>query len=256
MTEEVKKEPTIDAKEPIVPQYSEDESKAIEQGWRPKEEFEGDPSEFRSAKEFLERGEIFKQIHTLKRQNKVLQDGQVAMRQHYDRVAQDSYKKAMEDLRAERKEALREGDAEKVDIIEEKIEKVQATKPAPVQTPQGPNPAFVEWVEKNSWYETDEDLHDFADAQAIIFLNKNPGSSPDSVFKHVEKKIKDTFASKFQGKRAAPDPVTRVEGRDKPRSRVDNMELSEDEAKAMRSLVKAGHMTEAEYRADLKKIRG
>jgi len=41
------------------------EAAAREQGWKPKEEFEGDEGKWRPAKEFVERGELFGKIDTL-----------------------------------------------------------------------------------------------------------------------------------------------------------------------------------------------
>ena len=44
------------------PQVDPYEEAARKEGWRPKEEFEGDPEKWRPAKEFVERGELFGKI--------------------------------------------------------------------------------------------------------------------------------------------------------------------------------------------------
>jgi len=41
------------------------ESEAREQGWKPQDEYEGDPNKWRPAKEFVERGELFGKIDSL-----------------------------------------------------------------------------------------------------------------------------------------------------------------------------------------------
>ena len=50
------------------PQYTEVELKAIDQGWVPKDKFEGGEDDFIDAKEFLRRGELFAKIDTQKRE--------------------------------------------------------------------------------------------------------------------------------------------------------------------------------------------
>ena len=77
MTEEVKEEKVVE--EPVeeivdeTPEYSSAEQAAMEQGWLPKEDWEEagrDPDEWRSAREFNDRGEFFKTIHQQKREMK------------------------------------------------------------------------------------------------------------------------------------------------------------------------------------------
>ena len=43
-------------------QFDEYEQRASAEGWVPKEEWTGDPAQWRPAKEFLDRGELFKKI--------------------------------------------------------------------------------------------------------------------------------------------------------------------------------------------------
>ena len=61
MTEEiidapVVQEPKVESTPPVENNY---EAEAREQGWKPKEGYEGDPEKWRPAKEFVERGELF-----------------------------------------------------------------------------------------------------------------------------------------------------------------------------------------------------
>ena len=51
-----------DDKQTTTPDVDPYESEAREQGWKPKEEYEGDPEKWRPAKEFVERGELFGKI--------------------------------------------------------------------------------------------------------------------------------------------------------------------------------------------------
>jgi hypothetical protein len=44
------------------PVLTEIEQRASSRGWVPKDEWDGDPEEWRPAKEFIDRGELFKKI--------------------------------------------------------------------------------------------------------------------------------------------------------------------------------------------------
>ena len=44
------------------PQVDSYEDEARNQGWKPKDEYEGDPTKWRPAKDFVERGELFGKI--------------------------------------------------------------------------------------------------------------------------------------------------------------------------------------------------
>ena len=53
----------IEPQEPQEPIASDPyELEAREQGWKPQDEYEGDPNKWRPAKEFVERGELFGKI--------------------------------------------------------------------------------------------------------------------------------------------------------------------------------------------------
>jgi hypothetical protein len=66
-----------------------------------------------------------------------------------------------------------------------------------VKVPQGPSDEYLEWIVDNKWYESDEEMHDFADSAALAYVRKN-GQTPDKViFNHVEKQIKKAFPEKF-----------------------------------------------------------
>lgn len=60
-------------------QYSDIEVKAIEMGWNP-EGVEGKRN--LSAEEFVDRKELYDSIHSLKKQNKRLEEGYEALRKH------------------------------------------------------------------------------------------------------------------------------------------------------------------------------
>lgn len=263
MSESKEGEVVIEKEVAQEPLYTEVEKQAIEMGWKPKEQWAeegGNVDEHRSAREFVDRGELYKSLHSLKRELRAEKEARTALQFHHKRVYETAYNKAVNDLKLQKRQAIRNDDLEAVEAIEERIEDVQREFEEVRKADQvmekanvDPSPEFAAWTARNSWYETDEELREFADAQGIIYVNKNPGVDPNVVLKHVEAKVKSHFKEKFGGRTAAPNPVVAPRRNAKVASEV---ELTEDEQRVMRALVKSNTMTEVEYKAEIKKLRG
>lgn len=261
--EETKKEEVVESQEP---QYSDVEVQAMEQGWLPKDQWEAsgkDASEWRSAKEFKERGEFFSTIHSLKRENRTLSQGLDSLKKHHQYIFDQAYRKAQADLKKERREAIRNEDFNRLDEIETELETLQTDhvkqtqELTKVEVQPREAPELAQFVARNAWYQTDPELRDEADAIGMIYANRHPGSSPSVILEHVEKTIKQRHADKFGTKRTAPNAVTSVDRtRSSTRKSEPAYQLDETEQQIMSSLVRSGVMTEAEYIADLKKIKG
>lgn len=261
LNEEVSHEDNEVITEPTdnTPQYSDLELKALEEGWRPKDEWEGDPDQWIDAGEYVRRGPLFEKIDSLNRQakenNKVIK----ALQEHLEKVRQGEYKAHLEALRLEKKEALEEGDADRLIEIDEKIAEAKATekieKLEAKQEASQPDPRFVAWVNKNPWYINDQELQSFADEVGIIYKNRNPDTDPTDVLEYVSKRVQKEYPDKFKNERKARPNI--VEGSGAPTTKKkDTFELSDEERKAMHIIVRTGALTEAEYIADLKKIKG
>lgn len=241
------------------PQLSEIEQRAIEQGWRPKEQFEGDPTAFIDAPEFVRRGELFSKIEHQSKELKAVKAALDALKSHHSRVKEVEYNRALKTLDEARKQALVDGETERFFALEEKIEEVKAEKAeyddnlkSVDTTPvRDINPEFTAWVDKNSWYESSKPMRAYADKLGIELAQE--GHSPSEVLKLVEREIKKEFAHKFQNQKATRPQAVEASGRSG--TKPDSFAMSEDERKIMRRFVQTGVMTEAEYIADLKKTR-
>ena len=94
MAEEVKQEQVVEKTPEQVkeePQYTEIQLKAIDQGWIPKEEFDGDPEAFIDAAEFVRRGELFEKIEKQSKQLKAVREALEAFRIHHSKVKENEY---------------------------------------------------------------------------------------------------------------------------------------------------------------------
>jgi hypothetical protein len=240
--------------QPEPKQFTDIEQRAADQGWRPKDEWEGDPEEWRSAKEFLDRGEFFKKIEDQNRTIKELRKTQADFAKHYERMRKTEYERALETLKAQKKAALQEQDVDAVVEIDDRIEQVREAA-RNIEVPQVPdvqpelNPLFVAWKERNGWYETNQAMRAYADR-----LGTQLTGSPAEILAEVEKQVKKEFAHKFENPRRNSD--SQVEGgTNKGPSKKETFQLTEDERRAMRRFVNQGIITEEQYIKDLKEAK-
>lgn len=238
-------------------QYSEIELKAIDQGWIPKEEFDGDPSEFIDAPEFVRRGELFEKIERQSREIKQVRAALEAFKVHHSKVKEAEYERALKALQDARKQAFVDGEHERAFALEEKIDEIKQEKAeivknaAPVETDTGYTEEFQEWVGRNNWYETNQNMRDMAD-QIGLRLAKS-GMSPSKVLVEVEKEIRKEFAHRFTNQRQERAPA--VESSTRSNAQRKEVSLSADEREIMRKIVSTGVMTEEQYLKELKSVR-
>lgn len=142
------------------------EERAMAGGWRPEHEWEGDPDEWVSAKEFNFRGELMQRISQLGRKVGELETAKDKLSkvvQNSDRVTQrmveQAAKQAKAELKAQLREARRAEDDDAVDEIEDRLDelreaqaevKAAAKEPDPAE-PQAPNPASMT-PQQSAWY--------------------------------------------------------------------------------------------------------
>lgn len=241
------------------PKLTAAEEKAMEQGWVPQEEWEGDPEQWRPAKEFLDRGELFKKIEdqnrTIKEFKKALED----LKGHHAKTRDTEYKRALDTLKAQKVQAIEEGDAQSVVKIDDQIDLVkeeqrklatQAYEPAVQEL----NPEFVAWTERNRWYERDDSMKLFADALGQRLAAA--GKSPSAVLAEVERQVREEFPHKF--KNPNRDKPGAVEGSVSKGGKAggSTIQLSDDERRVMQRFVRTGVMTEKQYIDELKRVKG
>jgi hypothetical protein len=247
-------------KVPVQSEPSESEVTALEKGWRPKEEYEGDPKKWVDADEFLRRGELFEKIDLMGRELRDTKKTLRMLQTHHDTVRETEFQRAIQELKLEKKQAYEEGDHEKVVELDDKlldirIEQKNETAAAHQQSNQ-PDPRFVSWVNKNQWYAKDEELRAFSDEVGVSHAKSYPDKSPEEVLQYVETRVRKAFPDKFNNlRRTAPGAVL-AGGKAGSAGKKEEYALSEDEHKIMMNFVRQGVMTKEKYIEDLKKIKG
>jgi len=195
-------------------EFTEAEQLAYSQGWRPQEEWKGDPNRWVSANEFLFRGELMERIQ---KQTKVINDMKSSQEdlkkalkvlgEHNSQIAEKEYNRALASLKKQRRDAMREDDFETVDEIEERMDELKDAKRDAVviegeaeevkeeekQEERQVNPEVEKWVNDNaSWYNTDPIMQGAADRIFMGYINDNPGD-----FKGALTKVDEVMHARF-----------------------------------------------------------
>lgn len=242
------------------PELSPIEQKAMEQGWVPQDQWEGDPEQWRPAKEFVDRGELFKKIDEVKRENKQLRQGLEALSSHHAKVKETEYKRALETLKLEKRDALAEGEYDRVLEIDDKIaetrEEMKAAKEEPKQAQSQPDPKFVAWLDKNPWYSNNRAMKAVADEVTRELLERGV-RDPDTILSEVEKEVKKEFATKFTNPNRSKPSAVDGGGTNKGSSKSDDVEMSEADKQVMhRILSVTPGLTKAKYLEEYKGYKG
>lgn len=242
------------------PKLSAAEVQAMEQGWVPKEQWEGDPDQWRPAREFLDRGELFRKIED---QNRTIKDFKKALndlQKHHQSVRETEYKRAIEALKHQKKIALNDGDADTVVEIDDQIDLVKREQDKLRQEPvkqeaEELNPEFAAWVDKNKWYNSDEGMRGYADGIGRTLAKR--GMSPAEVLKEVEKQVRENFPNKFRNPNR--DKPGNVEGSSNQSGGKagNSFQLSEDERRVMQRFIRTiPGFSEKQYIEELKRVKG
>lgn len=256
--EEIKDKPVEKVEEVVV--MSPTETSARDAGWVSEEEWveQGKAADdWVSAKEFVRVGDIYKSLHQNKRELKQTQAQLDALRRHNTYIFEKAYQTAKDDLRKEKRQAIREGDLEKLEDIETQMEELVDTHVKEKETiqaqPQVQNQEFDQFINRNTWYSDNPEMRTRADFEGWKYLNA--GGDRADLFTHVEKEVRKAYPDKFGVRRAAPNAIVSGDKTLKA-GRTATFELDEMETQIMDSLVSSGEMTKAEYIASLKKAKG
>lgn len=238
---------------------------ARESGWISKEEWVAsgkNPDDWRSAKDFVERGELFDEIHKLKDNNKKTSAAFKALVEHHKKVYENAMKDALAKLKAAKKEALENHEIDRVMELDEEIEQVKERKFDMPEVevddvPKGPTPTFKAWHKVNKWYELegDDEASRYADTIGIQFRTKNPNATERELLEHVEARVAKRFPEVFENPASKEKSPVNPKGDGK--SKTDTFKLTAEEERACQMFLDQGvFKNKQEYIEEVKKIRG
>lgn len=222
------------------------EDLAARQGWKPQDQWQGDPNRWKPAQQFYEDG--MNHLPMLQAKNKRLEErlnqvqstlGQLVQNANEERAQmrdaleqeKDSKRVLLTQLAADKARAISDADGVKVVGIETQMEGVKqeiasidhksralASTGGAVINPNDPRvqAAFQQWALQNAtWYGRDIEATTFANSLAQVKQNMTPGVSVDDVLEYVNIKIQEKYPEYFDngnasnGTPASPEPVTR-----------------------------------------------
>lgn len=255
------------------------EKEAMEQGWRPKEEFDPEKTgkRFVGADEYLDRKSFFdkiaaqkKEIEQARHQAQSVQKELERVRESVKRVEERSYQKALEDLNAQREAAVTENRVQDWHTIEAKMVKVHQemadlNKPVVVEetkaeaTPFTPTTEQSEFLERNrAWftpnsYENNKMINRSLEIEQFLH-QRRPDLSEGQRLQIIEEDIRKEFPHRFENpKREESSPVTTDSDRALAGSKQSLSSLLDDEQKEMgKKMINQGAYSNLdEYAKDL-----
>lgn len=245
------------------PEYTKIELEAMEMGWRPKEEFNGEEDDFIDAKEFVRRKPLFDKIDSTTRELKQFKKAFDALKSHYTGVHEAAYNQALANLKATRKQAITDGDGDTFDRVDQEIKRVESAAEnlkTAIDVPEAPEPQvapqFVAWTNRNPWYNSVGYMRNFADdlGQKLAAT----GLDPLTILKQVETAVKKEFPDKFRNSNKDDAPDIESSGRKSSGGKKDDFKLDAQEERIFQTLHKSDPktFTREKYIADLKAVKG
>lgn len=199
-----------------VPEVNDIEADARADGWAPKEEWRGDPARWRTAEEFIERGQNIRDTNARLREENETQTASIAKLQstvsefagHMEKVEQGAYERAVKDLQTAQREAVDEMDTGKFDRLANEINNLEP--PKPIEAPSTEDPVFTAWKGENSWYDSDIEMGAFADSISTRVSARMGGAVGRSHMDAVAQEVRKKFPQNFENPRRQNAP--QVEG--------------------------------------------
>lgn len=209
--------------------HDDTETRARAMGWVPKEEFRGPEDKWRSAEEFVKRGE--EDLPILRERNRDLSRKVASMEADFadklsrlERMTATAIQRQRQDLEAQYEAALRSaaasGDVDRYDQL--RRDKVQAVNHFDTQVHQQRQPqvqqqvaqAVDAWIASNPWYQRDRMLGSVAEQALTMFQNdpERVGVPLEENLKEVTRYVQGKFPEKFGITPRAPARPASVEG--------------------------------------------
>lgn len=212
--------------EAVVPKPNIDYEKSAKiMGWRPKEEFNGDPDKWVPADQFVENS--LTNSHMMAERLKFLTDRWEKMERQNSQVStkldealgtvntmttmvrsaeERAYKRAKAELEQQRRAAVETGDTAAFDRADRQLQELtpppEPPKPAPAPVAQpaaqtGLDPAVEAFFQRNRWYKQDHAMTGLADGTYLQSKQDNPHWSEEQHLQAVESRVRSLFPAKF-----------------------------------------------------------
>ena len=242
-----------------------DEAKAREKGWRPKEEFAGNPDDWVDAKEFVRRQPLYDRLNTQSKEVKRLQKTLEAVVKYQKDQEAKIREKVIAELESKKREAVKYADETAFDAAEAELKRVQEEKgfeldentgdeePPPPAQPE--IPTFVtEFAKTNPWFETDQ-------AMTAVMVDRTrslvaSGVTLEKAISQAKEYVKSEFPHKFSNpKKDRPSAVmSGSRAGDAGKGKISESDLTPEQKDVMHFYIRTGTMTKAEFLKSLETV--
>lgn len=204
----------------------EEQARAL--GWKPEDEFEGNPGKWTDAESFLElhsknNGALRKALASQAKQLEALQKQMQGMDAAHKKIFDMQIKKQKEEfdqqvafLKLQKREALRAGEHETAADIDEQIDTLRERGPELPDVPGTPqsnadpkgnwreNTVLAAWADRNPWFDKDTELTAFAGGTGQALRANNPTMPFPDLLEEVTRLTRKAFPEKFSAGRRNP----------------------------------------------------
>ena len=230
---------------------------ASEKGWKPFSEYEGNPSGWVDAAEFVKREPLFDKIKNQSKELREMRKTVDAMSTHFQKNVEAEVQKRLQVLDEKRDEAIELGDKAAVKEIDKEI-RIEQQNIQQQQNAPKIDPLITEFVDKNAWFNSNESMREFALAYNKSFLLKHPNDLKESLDKTLAA-VKKAFPEEFTAVNPRRESVGAVEegsgGKSPEKGKYTMNRLSEDQRRVYDQMVKRnGILSHDEFFKDLDAI--
>ena len=183
------------------------EAEAEAYGWVPKDQFKGDPDKWRPAEEFVRRGEeilpiVRKQNEKLQAKLSELEETNKNMSRMFEKTTariKAEYEAKIVSLKAEKKEAIKEGNAERVEEIEAQIDTLkEEAKPDAAPSARTIDELTRDFAKVNAWFIEEPDMAEYAQKVSVSNAALNEDISFEDNMKFVLSAVRKKFPGYFK----------------------------------------------------------
>lgn len=235
------------------------EKEAKREGWRPQEDWSGDPEQWVDAKTFVERGEniagiLKKRLEGVETRLNKAENANKQFGKYHKQTLQKEQERAQQQiskLEEQLSEAITNGDGQAYTMLNRELDKAKSNMPSAPPEDDGIDPLGKEWADKNDWYGQDATLTMFADGASDRL--RAQGYSGQAYYDELTRITKETFPEKFGNpNRKKPASVDEgdpdVEG-SKPKKKT-YRDLDKEAKAACDRFVDQGFMTRDDFVAE------
>ncbi|MDB6036003.1 MAG: hypothetical protein JWM16_6341 [Verrucomicrobiales bacterium] len=187
------------------------EAEAADMGWTPKDQWKGNPDNWKDAETYVKHGEDIVRVtkSQLARQEKDFAERLAKIEKVNSKTVEQlekAHAKELAEARAAKTEAVKAGDVAEVDRLDTVIDDLKndapkADKPLTGAALEKHNQKVqTDWVGKQSWWDTDEDMTAYAIGISQNITAKNPTITMEDNLAKVEAALAIKYPEKFGGK--------------------------------------------------------